>query len=43
MKAIFVAIMLVVVGVSVAVCGNGKVDVPAVGDHAGGNSAQPAQ
>jgi hypothetical protein len=41
-KTIAAAIMLVIVGVSVAACGNGKVDVPAVGDHAGGNSAQPA-
>ena len=43
MKTIFAVIMLVVVGVSVAACGNGPVDVPAVGDHAGGNSNQPAQ
>jgi predicted small lipoprotein YifL len=43
MKTFVAIIMLAIVGVSVAACGNGPVNVPAVGDHAGGNSNTPAQ
>jgi predicted small lipoprotein YifL len=42
-KSIMAAALLVAVGVTVSACGKGPVDVPAVGDHAGGNSDQPAK
>ncbi len=42
-KAIAITCMLVFVGASVAACGDQKPNVTAVGDHAGGNSEQPAQ